>query len=63
MENNTVLIYTRRVAYELRMRGFNIVKVVPDRVKPQFDNFVFEDSPELRAALEEIAGKKATKNG
>lgn len=54
MEQKTITIYTRRIAYELRLRGFDIVKVVPDKVRPQFDNFLFEDSDEIRAAIEEI---------
>lgn len=60
MEQKTITVYTRRMAYELRLLGFDIVKVVPDKVRPQFDNFLFEDSDEIRAAIEEInKGRKS----
>lgn len=63
MEQKTITVYTRRIAYELRLRGFDIVRVVPDKVRPQFDNFVFEDSDEIRAAIEEINKNYKGKNG
>lgn len=42
------------MAYELRKRGFKIIKVIPDAKKPQFDNYVFEDTELLREAMNEI---------
>ena len=40
----TRIIYTKRMAYELRKLGFKIIEVIPDKNKPYFDNYVFEDS-------------------
>ena len=49
-----ILIYTRRLAYALRARGFEILATVPDTNKPYFDNYIFQDTEELRAAIKEI---------
>lgn len=52
----TVRIFTRRLALELRKRGFSILMVVPDNHKPEFDNYIFEDTTALREAMNEIIG-------
>lgn len=51
---NTKTIYTNKMAYELRKRGFKILEVIPDANKPQFDNYVFEDTEALHKAIDEI---------
>lgn len=53
----TKIIYTRRMAYELRKKGFKIIKVIPDENKPQFDNYVFINTPELQEAMSEYTKK------
>lgn len=47
-------IFSRKIAYELRKRGFEIVKTEPNRNKPQLDMYVFEVTPEFQKALNEI---------
>lgn len=44
-------IYTKKLALALRKQGFKIIDVVPDENKPQFDNFIFEETPELLEAI------------
>ena len=44
-------IYTRRIAYLLRQKGFKIVKTEINKNHPQFDVYIFLNSPELQAAL------------
>lgn len=48
------IIYTRWVAYELRKQGFPIVRVEVNPNKPQFDCYVFAETPELIEALLKI---------
>ena len=50
-------IYTKRVAYELRKQGFPIVRVEVNPNKPQFDCWVFEETPELLEAFIKITSK------
>jgi hypothetical protein len=53
----TRVIYTRKMAYELRKLGFKIVGVEPDKKKPYFDNYIFEDSKELQEAMRQLSKK------
>ena len=52
------IIYTKRVAYQLRKWGFPIVKVDINPNKPQFDCYLFEDTEELQKALTAITQQK-----
>ena len=52
---NERVIYTRKMAYELRKLGFKIIRVIPDKKKPYFDNYVFEDSFELQEAMRKLS--------
>ena len=45
------IIYMPRVACALRELGFKIQKVSPNRNKPQYDVYWFEDTTEFRAAI------------
>ena len=53
---NTKIIYSKRVALELRNKGFKIIKTVPNKYKPQFDAYIFESTQELQEALDVILG-------
>lgn len=53
---NTKIIYSKRVALELRNKGFKIIKTIPNKYKPQFDAYVFEDTQEFKTALSVILG-------
>lgn len=52
------IIFTRRVAYELRRQGFSIIRVEPNPNKPEFDCWVFEDTQALADALTAITNKQ-----
>ena len=43
--------YSSKLAGYLRQRGFKIIGTAPNMKKPQYDVFLFEDTPELRAAV------------
>ena len=50
-------IYTKRVAYELRKRGFKLLGTDINENFPQFLVYLFEDTPELHIVLKEISKK------
>ncbi len=57
MELEIKKIFSRKLAYQLRLRGFSIVGTEPNSYKPQFDTYLFKDSVELREAMTEITQK------
>lgn len=44
---NEKIIYSKWLAYELRKLGFKIIRTDINPNFPQFDVYVFEDSPRL----------------
>lgn len=56
-------IYTRKLAYELRMLGNKIVKVEANPTKPQFDVYVFKNDERFQSsypqALINLEARKA----
>ena len=57
MLNKSYRIYSRRIALELRRKGFKISGTDVNENFPQFDTYIFEDSEELRNAIFEINNK------
>lgn len=55
MEEFTV--YTKRIAYELRKRGFRIIRTDVNPKHPEYDCWIFEKSPEMLSAFNEIVDK------
>lgn len=51
---NTYIIYTKWVAFELCKQGFRILRTQKNKKFPDLDIYVFEDSPELQAAITNI---------
>lgn len=51
-------IFTLWLATELRDRGFYILKVEPNTKKPWLKVYIFEETPQLLAALSEITAKR-----
>lgn len=47
----TKKIYTRKLAYELRKMGFKILRTEPNPYKPEFNLYIFEDTPEFQEAM------------
>lgn len=47
----TKIIYSRKMAVYLRNRGCKIVRVEANPYKPEFDMWIFEDTQELRNAM------------
>lgn len=51
------IIYTRRIAYELRKLGFKILRTGVNEYHPELDTYIFEETPELIKALTCITRK------
>lgn len=51
------VVYTRRIAYELRKQGFRILRTDINPSHPQYECWVFEASPKMIAAFEKLANK------
>lgn len=54
MDKNIKIIYSKRIAIQLREQGFQILETRVNKAKPQFDCYVFAATPELFAALNEL---------
>ena len=52
---NTVRIYTRRMALFIKSKGIEPICTVRDSNKPQFLNWIFEDTKEVRGAMAEFS--------
>ena len=44
-------IYSKRLALELRLKGFKILRTGVNPNHPQFDTYIFENSHELQMAI------------
>lgn len=51
------IIYSRRVAYELRKLGFHIIRLDVNPHFPQYNTYVFLNSPELQEALGKLSNR------
>lgn len=51
------IIYMAWVAAKLREKGFKILRVEVNPHKPQFDCYVFEETPDLLTAFAEVTAK------
>ena len=50
-------IYTKKMAVYLRERGFKILGTEVNPNKPEFDVYLFENTPDFEAAMLEYVGK------
>lgn len=57
----TIRIYTKQMAEFLTESGFQIQKIVQDVSHQNFFNWIFEDTPEIRAAMSFYSEKKRPK--
>lgn len=55
----TKKIFSKQLAYELRLKGFKILGIEPNRKKPQLDVYIFQESKELETAMGEILANRA----
>ena len=43
-------IFSRKIAYELEKQGFKVIKIAPNKKKPLFMVYYFNETFEIRAA-------------
>lgn len=51
------IIFMPRIANKLESMGFPVVKMEPNKKKPQYMTYYFQDTLEFRQALREITRK------
>ena len=49
--SNEFTVYSKRLALELRLKGFKILRTGINPNYPQFDTYIFENSHELQMAI------------
>lgn len=47
-------IHSRKLAFQLRLLGFKIVKIEPNMHHPELDVYYFEETPEFLKAFDEV---------
>ena len=52
------LIYTKKLALELRRLGFKILRTDINKNYPQYDVYIFKDSEELQRAITQLNKNK-----
>lgn len=57
-KNEGYRVYTRWIAVELRREGFKILDTDVNEYNPEFKVWIFEDTPEFRAAFTRISRSK-----
>lgn len=50
-------VFSSKIANELINQGFHMIGVEPNMKKPQFNVFLFENTPELQEAFDKIISK------
>lgn len=55
------IVYTKKLAYQLRERGFKIVGTGINRNHPQYDTYTFKNSQKLQDAIHEIVSENKKK--
>lgn len=51
------IIYSKWLAYELRGRGFELLRTGINKNFPQYNTYIFQDSIELKEAIEDLTNK------
>ena len=51
-------IFSKKMALFLRQHGCRVIKTEPNLYRPQFDVYIFLDTPELEAAIAEYMSNR-----
>lgn len=54
-------IFMAQIAFKLEKRGFKLIKIAPNKKKPEYNVYYFEDTLELHQALIEITQRRHVK--
>ena len=58
---NEYIVYMPYIATELRKEGFNIIRTEVNPHKPQFECYVFENTPEFIKAFTRITSQSKSR--
>ena len=58
MANNERVIYSKRLALELRKQGFKLLRTDININFPQFDVYIFQDDEKLQDAINAYSANK-----
>lgn len=50
-------IFSRRIVIELEKKGFSVIKIAPNKNKPNLNVYYFEETPALRQAAQKLISK------
>lgn len=56
---NVIAVYSRRIALELQRKGHIVWRTVPNWKYPNFDTYLFVQTPELLKDWKELTGGAA----
>lgn len=54
-------IFMAQIAFKLEKKGFKLIKIEPNKKKPKYNVYYFEDTLELHQALIEITARRHAK--
>lgn len=52
------IVYTVKLTRFLQSKGFRFIRTIPDTTRQDFKNWVFEDTPALRSAVEKYLAEQ-----
>ena len=52
------IVYTVKLTRFLQSKGFRFIRTIPDTTRQDFKNWVFEDTPALRSAIEKYLAEQ-----
>jgi len=55
---NLFPIFSQRIAIALERQGFKLIRMAPNRNKPELKVYYFEDTVELHNAAQQLINKK-----
>lgn len=58
MPNDEKIIFSRKIAVQLREQGFQILRTEVNKLHPQFDCWVFENTEDLRRAFDKLLNSR-----
>ena len=56
-------VFKRWIAVELRLLGYKIIRVEPNRLRPQYDVYIFEDDGHLGEIMNRLCQNRVRSKG
>lgn len=55
---NLYPVFTRKLVSELEKQGFKVIQIAPNRNNPNLNVYYFEETVELRRAVQELVAQQ-----